>query len=134
MNWLEKGDWNTKFFHTCANFQRKSNFVASISNTIGRCWDKTEEVQFAFIDYFHNLFTSKIVGDVQTCVENLSCRVTEDMNRVLLKPFCMEEITLALKIMGPLKAPGPDGFTVGFFSEELGYCRRGYRSSYIGYP
>jgi hypothetical protein len=73
MNWLENGDRNMKFFHACANFRKKSNFIASISDTVGRYWDKPEEVQLAFFNYFHNLFTSEIAGDLQNCVENLSC-------------------------------------------------------------
>jgi hypothetical protein len=42
------------------------------------------------------------------------------MNEELLKPFTKEEIFYALKHMGPLKAPGPDGFPAMFFQKNWG--------------
>ena len=42
-------------------------------------------------------------------------RVTQDMNDRLCKDFTEEEIGDALFQIGPLKAPGPDGFPAHFF-------------------
>jgi len=42
-------------------------------------------------------------------------KVTEDMNLSLNRQFSAEETEKAVFMMGPNKAPGPDGFTVGFY-------------------
>jgi hypothetical protein len=39
------------------------------------------------------------------------------MNVKLLKPFVVEEVQDALSHMGPLKALGPNGFSVGLFQK-----------------
>lgn len=41
--------------------------------------------------------------------------VTEDDNVKLCAPFTDKEISDALFQIGPLKAPGPDGFPARFF-------------------
>ena len=45
-------------------------------------------------------------------------RVTQDMNDRLCKDFTEEEIGDALFQIGPLKAPGPDGFPARFFQRN----------------
>jgi len=45
-------------------------------------------------------------------------RVTQAMNNRLLAEFTMEDISTALNQMVALKAPGPDGFTVGFYQQN----------------
>jgi hypothetical protein len=44
--------------------------------------------------------------------------ITKEMNKGLCKNFSMEEISDALFQIGPLKAPGPDGFPVRFFQRN----------------
>jgi len=40
------------------------------------------------------------------------------MNDMLFEPFMDEEISIALFQIGPLKAPGPDGFAARFFQRN----------------
>jgi hypothetical protein len=40
------------------------------------------------------------------------------MNENLLKDFSKDEVYVALQQMVPLKAPGPDGMSVGFFLDN----------------
>jgi len=40
------------------------------------------------------------------------------MNDELSKPFIVEEVQQALFMMGVNKAPGPDGFTTGFYQHH----------------
>ena len=51
-------------------------------------------------------------------IDNLQARVNDDMNFSLCKIFTDEEISDALFQIGPLKAPGPDGFPARFFQRN----------------
>ena len=72
----------------------------------------------AFINSFTGLFSSSDACDIDSCLHLIERRVTESMNKELLKPFSREEICHAIHHMGPLKAPGPDGFPVIFFQKN----------------
>lgn len=45
----------------------------------------------------------------------LECRVTDEMNEKIAKPFTEKEVVHAIKQMHPTKAPGPDGMTPLFY-------------------
>jgi hypothetical protein len=118
IDWLRGGDRNTKFFHACATTRRRANQINSITDEAGHLCETKEEVQNAFVNYFTGLFSSNHAGDIDNCVQPIARCVTEEMNEELLKPFEVEEIHGALCQMGPLKAPGPDGFPAGFFQKN----------------
>ena len=54
----------------------------------------------------------------------LDALITNDDNAKLCAPFSDEEIADALFQIGPLKAPGPDGFPARFFSATGVRCGR----------
>jgi hypothetical protein len=49
------------------------------------------------------------------CFRLVEKNVTPKMNANLLREFMREERAMVLQQMSPLKAPGPDGFSAGFF-------------------
>lgn len=51
-------------------------------------------------------------------------RVDEDMNKSLTKEFTEKEISDALFQIGPLKAPGRDGFPARFFQRNWGVLKK----------
>ena len=67
------------------------------------------------LDYFANLFTIANPARMEEVLATIPTRVTEDMNNMLLRSYSEGEIYEALKIMGPTKSPGPDGFNAIFF-------------------
>jgi hypothetical protein len=54
----------------------------------------------------------------QECFADVRPRVTQFMNEGLTRPFTHDEVDRALAQMPSLKAPGPDGFGVCFFSHH----------------
>jgi hypothetical protein len=66
-------------------------------------------------EYFNNLFTSEVHDVDQEVLRDVNCRVTADMNQLLLAPFSRDEVKKALFSIGDLKAPGPDGLHAIFF-------------------
>ena len=67
---------------------------------------------------FSGLFSTVGSGNLERCFAHFEERVTNAMNDELSKPFTSEEVNFALYQMGPLKAPGPDGLSAGFFQNH----------------
>ena len=65
--------------------------------------------------FYTELFTAQALLETDTILNCVPRKVTPQMNEELMKPFAAEEVHSALFMMGPNKAPGPDGFTAGFF-------------------
>ncbi|KAL5568655.1 hypothetical protein UlMin_025230 [Ulmus minor] len=70
-------------------------------------------------DYFEAIFTSSnpSLGIIKEVTGFLPCRVFEEDNRFLLRPFVAEDVKSALFDMNPTKAPGFDGLPVLFFQK-----------------
>jgi len=61
--------------------------------------ESQEAIGQAFINYYHNLFTSEVQGCLEEYLFAMQSRITEDMNNRLLREFTMEEISEALNQM-----------------------------------
>jgi hypothetical protein len=119
-HWLKYSDRNTKYYHACANGKRKRNFVGEIYDDMGVKSATPVEVERAFVDYFHKLFSSEQVESLGLGLHLLEGWVDEGINEELTKPFTAAEIGEALHQMAPLKALGPDGLNTCFFQKNWG--------------
>lgn len=113
--WLTDGDLNTKFFHQSANNRRKRNCIKGLFNEEGTWCTSDDELEKTILDYFGNLFSSSRPLNIPEAVSFLPRIVTDEMNAALTKRLTKEEIFSAIKHMHPSKAPGPDGFSPGFY-------------------
>lgn len=67
-------------------------------------------------NYFEDLFTSsRGLDDMSYILSRVDRCIMEDFNLKLSTPFTKGEVFEALKEMGPMKAPGIDGFLVIFY-------------------
>jgi hypothetical protein len=73
--------------------------------------------------YFANLFMENATVNPQGVVNLFSPIITEEMNYGRIKPYSAEEISDALFQIGPLKAPGSDGFPARFFQRNWSVMR-----------
>ena len=78
-----------------------------------------ESISSMVVDYYSSLFTSSRKAEIEEVVQFTKLVVTEKMNSNLIWPFSRDEVEIALKQMAPLKAPGPDGMPLIFFSKIL---------------
>jgi hypothetical protein len=73
--------------------------------------------------YFEALFTADSTLDQNVVLSLLEPKVTPEMNERLMLEFTDKEISDALFQIGPLKAPGLDGFPARFFQCNWGVLK-----------
>ncbi|KAK0607613.1 hypothetical protein LWI29_017427 [Acer saccharum] len=71
------------------------------------------------LSYFDDLFSfsSPSVEELGLCSEAIECKMDSDMRRSLERAFVDKEVQLAAFSLGPMKAPGLDGFHAIFFKK-----------------
>ncbi|KAE8776883.1 hypothetical protein D1007_50376 [Hordeum vulgare] len=110
--WLKAGDANTKFFQRKANARRNRNLIHVLHGPAGAVSTTVEMHKLAH-DHFLSIF-----GTQQPTATSLNWEAL-DLDHVdlsdLEEEFSLEEIKEAINDMPTEKAPGPDGFSGGFF-------------------
>ena len=118
LNWFKEGDRNTRFFHAKALARYQKNVIEGIYDEASVWQDDESVVEMIFKDYYLELFVSSNPNEFTNLLEAVQPKVTESMNSSLLREFQSSEVYRALKQMYPLKAPGPDGMPLYFFSNS----------------
>jgi exonuclease III/phage terminase Nu1 subunit (DNA packaging protein) len=115
VQWLEKGDRNTHYFHSCASERKKNNTIHKLKGEDGVEVKGEENLKALVTNYFVSLFTPMAGIDIRHALSHIPTRVTAQMNEILQADYTEEEIKKALDSMGDLKAPGADGMPALFF-------------------
>jgi hypothetical protein len=68
--------------------------------------------------YFQSVYTRDPSIQTRPVVELFGEVISDDVNESLCKPFTVQEISDALFQIGPLKAPGPDGYPARFYQRN----------------
>lgn len=84
-------------------------------------------------DFFRNLYEKDAEVFPHEMLELVNERISEEMNQRLTKPFEAEEVSNALFQIGPLKAPGPDGFPARFFQKNWDVLRDDVVKGVLGF-
>ena len=92
--------------------------IEGISDEAGVWKDDESVVEMIFKDYYLELFVSSNPNEFTDLLEAVQPKVTESMNSSLLREFQSSEVYRALKQMYPLKALGPNGMPLYFFSNS----------------
>jgi hypothetical protein len=117
--WLKKGDQNTKFFHRKA--PGKKNSINLLKKDDGNITKDKKEMEDMTKVFFQSPYTADHSVCPDALVQSFEPRITDEMNTDLCKELSEEEIGDALFQMGPLKAPGSDGFPTRFFQWNWGF-------------
>jgi hypothetical protein len=121
--WLREGDRNTKYFHRQASRRHKKNRIRKLKRSDGTTTIDTVEMEAMARDYFRDLFTCDDNLSPHIITDIIQQRIDDHMNANLCAPFTEKEISDALFQIGPLKAPGPDGFPARFLQRNWGLFR-----------
>ncbi|GKB76957.1 RNA-directed DNA polymerase, eukaryota, partial [Tanacetum coccineum] len=113
VKWAVEGDENSGFFHGTIN---KRHSILSIRGVMvdGTWIDRPDNVKKEFLDHFCNRF-SKPGKPNATLQSDFPNQIAPDQRNELESDVSNDEIKKAVWECGTDKAPGPDGFTFGFF-------------------
>ena len=103
--------------------EQKNNSISALRKDDGCLTENLEEMKGITNSFFKQLYSCDASVDPSHIISLVKPRVTDDMNDDLCKPFTEKEISDALFQMGPLKAPGPDGFPARFFQRNWGLIK-----------
>lgn len=118
VDWLCEGDRNTGFFQAKARQRTRTNKITALKRPDGSICTAQEELEEMAVTFYQQLFMAQEHIDAAGVVEFVPRKVTNNMNDMLDATFTSEEIEKALFMMRPNKAPGPYGFTAGFFQRH----------------
>jgi endonuclease/exonuclease/phosphatase family metal-dependent hydrolase len=111
--WLQEGDKNTKFFHRLANSNRRYNSISSLSIN-GVVSTDSVAISECITNFYSHLFEEE-EGD-RPLLDGLDFAMISAEDALWLeRPFDEEEVAGVVAGFNGDKAPGPDGFSMGFF-------------------
>lgn len=67
--------------------------------------------------YFQNLFSAGRRGNYDNILSGVERCINEEANQRLTAPYSRKEVTEVVFDMGPMKAPGEDGFPAAFYQK-----------------
>lgn len=115
VEWLKDGDRNTSFFQAKSTARAKRNAITSLSREDGSVAATQEEIEGVATEFYANLFAAQDNLSPNLIIEHVPRKISEEMNERLTRPYTATEVERALQMMKANKAPGPDGFTAGFY-------------------
>ncbi|KAL4312751.1 hypothetical protein GQ457_01G025880 [Hibiscus cannabinus] len=115
LKWAAEGDRNTKFFHLAASARRRNNFIGSLQ--VGnKTHNSPSKIKEEVGEYFRNFYNDSRAIPLKSFDCELSQISGVEAER-LEREFSEQEIWFALSAMDSNKAPGPDGFNIGFLKK-----------------
>ncbi|GJV73341.1 RNA-directed DNA polymerase, eukaryota [Tanacetum coccineum] len=113
VKWAVEGDENSSFFHGMLN--KKRNLLNIRGVLADGIWiDNPNRVKREFLDHFSNRFCKP--GHSRAILQmSFPKSLSSDQQRELESEVTNDEIKKAVWDCGTDKAPGPDGFTFGFY-------------------
>jgi hypothetical protein len=111
--WLREGDKNTKFFHRLANSNRRYNSISTLSIN-GELSTDPDAISDHITLFYNRLFTEE--ESQRPLLDGLDFSMISDEDAAWLeRSFDDDEVVGVVMGFNGDKAPGPDGFTMGFF-------------------
>ncbi|XP_024007904.1 uncharacterized protein LOC112083915 [Eutrema salsugineum] len=113
--WLQSGDRNTGYFHAVTCNRRTCNRFTVLEDSSGTAFHEEQDFARIISEYFQEIFSSQNNSGFDLVHDVLEPQIDEETNARLIRIPDPAEIHSAVKSIHPSKAPGPDGFSAGFF-------------------
>ncbi|GMJ00001.1 hypothetical protein HRI_003669300 [Hibiscus trionum] len=115
LKWFKDGDRNTRFFHISASYRKKNNQMLAVA--LGdKVISNPEDIKKTVHDFFSAAYNRSSTLEVDNINLDFS-HLSQDQRIRLERPFSEEEVWEALANTDSSRAPGPDGFNMGFFKK-----------------
>ncbi|WJX66076.1 hypothetical protein P8452_50669 [Trifolium repens] len=113
--WLREGDANTKYFHSQVKARGRRNNISALLTDSG--WvEGPRDVRLAMANFFQEHFQQE-EWERPVLDGAVFPMLSEDSNNLLIAPFTLAEIEVAVSDCDGSKCPGPDGFNFNFIKE-----------------
>ncbi|KAA3476958.1 reverse transcriptase [Gossypium australe] len=86
-------------------------------NEVGNVATNGNEVEEIAQNYFIDIFATKGIGNLEHILSGVKSCITDNMNQLLTTKYTGEEVFVALKGIGPMKATSLDGYPTIFFQK-----------------
>jgi hypothetical protein len=121
INWLKLGDGNNSYFHNSVKVRNSSNLIKMLKDDKGNSTLDIQEIKNMAIDFYKKLLGSSSHEFSTVKAERIDSlikrRFSDDSISSMEVPVTRSEIQKVIFSMNPNKAPGPDGFSAGFFQK-----------------
>ncbi|KAJ6835850.1 uncharacterized protein M6B38_329970 [Iris pallida] len=120
--WLKDGDRCTKFFYDVIRTRQHRNSIPRLLNAEGRLVGDPVAIQEEAVRFYTYLYQQTDYASMFPALVTKRL-VSRHGNSLLLAPVRMEEVEEIVMKANPNKAPGPDGFSSGFFKRHWGVLK-----------
>jgi hypothetical protein len=115
VDWLKSGDQNTSYFHRKASWRSKKNNITKLATDDGSVIMDDDKIKDMTKVFFQDLYNRDESVEPDGILKLIQRKIDVNTNDRLCQDFTDEEISNALFQIGPMKAPGPDGYPAHFF-------------------
>ncbi|KAH7863586.1 hypothetical protein Vadar_019513 [Vaccinium darrowii] len=115
IKWLQMGDRNSRLFHLSTIQRRQRNQIMRLKDKNEVWRNDPKEIAERVRDYFNILYEEPPAREFEDLISLIDPIITPEWNAQLVRTITREEVKLAAFQMGPLKAPGSDGFPGIFY-------------------
>ncbi|XP_022024397.1 uncharacterized protein LOC110924709 [Helianthus annuus] len=114
VEWLAAGDMNSAFFHSSLKDRIHHSRISVIQDSTGKIYED-DSVHEAFVKHYENFLGGMHSSSLMPSPDLFTRSLASDVASHMIRQVTPEEVKKAMFSIGSDKAPGPDGFTAGFF-------------------
>ncbi|KAL0285474.1 UNVERIFIED_CONTAM: hypothetical protein Sradi_7173800 [Sesamum radiatum] len=118
MNWVQHGDQCSRLFFSRINLRRARQRVYQITSSAGNIETEPPQIAAEFLSFFQSLLggmRQRRAINLEFLQPLLKHRVTAEEANELVTPVTPAEVRAAFFDIDEHSAPGPDGFSSGFY-------------------